>query len=146
MQSAFTAAAHARELQSRGDRAIVLAIVLTLASWTAHVLLRRGAVVDSMHAGELIYRLFMGFYGLVFPAYVWLVMLPTRRQAQQPARQHLLVFAAVVVLAMPFYWLGFMQQQTIWLVPGLAVVLLGRVLAPGSGGVIGTATRRALKQ
>ncbi|WP_428939090.1 hypothetical protein [Fontivita pretiosa] len=130
MQSAFTVAAHARELQRRGDRAIALAIVLTLTSWAAHVLLRRGALVDGMHAGELIYRVFMGFYGLVFPAYVWLVMLPTRRQPHWPSWRHLLVFAAAVILATPFFWIGFVQQRTIWLAPGLAIVLLARLLVP----------------
>ena len=32
----------------------------------------------------MIYRLFMAFYGLVFPAYVWLCMLPTREGETGP--------------------------------------------------------------
>ena len=27
---------------------------------------------------ELVYRMFMGFYGLIFPAYVWLCLIPGR--------------------------------------------------------------------
>jgi hypothetical protein len=40
-----------------------------------------------------------------------------------------LVFALAVALAAPFYWLGFIERLTIWLVPGVAIVLLAKAFA-----------------
>lgn len=78
---------------------------------------------------ETIYRLFMSFYALIFPAYVWLCMIPTWR-AGEPTRRHLTVWIGACALAAPAFWMGFFEHQEIWLVPGLGVVLLARVLVP----------------
>jgi len=126
VQTAFTVAAHARELLHRGQIAGITAAVLTLASWIAYFFLPDHLLIKDLRAGEIIYRMFMGFYGLVFPAYVWLVMLPGRGRAKPTARS-LAVFIVAVLIATPMFWMGFIMQQTIWLVPGLAVVLLSRV-------------------
>lgn len=103
-------------------------------------------VAPSMsHAGlsgfEVIYRLFMSFYGLLFPAYVWLCMIPARgeQHTQKPKRRKLTVLAAACLLAAPFYWMGFIERDTIWLAPGLGVVLLSRLFviaapSPATGG------------
>jgi len=71
----------------------------------------------------------MGFYGLVFPAYVWLCMIPGRGRLE-PTRWQLLVFALAVLIALPMFWMGFIQRQLIWLLPGVAIVLLARVMIP----------------
>jgi hypothetical protein len=70
----------------------------------------------------------MGFYGLFFPAYVWLVMLPARGGRAALQMRNLLVYLLVVILVMPFFWMGFVANQMIWLLPGLALVLLARLL------------------
>ena len=75
---------------------------------------------------EPAYRLFMGFYGLVFPAYVWLCMMPG--PCEKPRRGDWRLFALAVAIAAPFYWLGFVEGRMFWLLPGLAVVLLSRVV------------------
>jgi hypothetical protein len=80
-----------------------------------------------LDAGELIYRLFMSFYGLLFPAYVWICMLPGRR-GLTPASLRALILA--VVVAAPFFWLGFIADRMIWLVPGVVAVFLARFLVP----------------
>jgi len=77
--------------------------------------------------GELVYRAFLAFYGLVFPAYVWLCMVPTP-DGSGLTRRKLRVFAAAVIAAGPMFWLGFIERKMIWLLPGLAVVLLARLL------------------
>jgi hypothetical protein len=127
VQSAYTIAAHARELRQRGEPYAILSAGLALGAWLAYWFLPDSVLVGHLNAGEVIYRIFMGFYGLLFPAYVWLVMLPGRGRAA-PSRQNLLIFAAAVIAAMPMFWLGFVAQKLIWLVPGLAVVLLARLL------------------
>lgn len=77
----------------------------------------------TMSASELTYRSFMAFYGLAFPAYVWLCVLgrgPLTRRTFQ-------VYAAAVAIAAPMYWMGFIERQTSWLAPGLGVVLVARL-------------------
>ncbi len=80
---------------------------------------------------ELYYRIFLSFYGLVFPAYVWLCMIPTRDGhaglAGARGRRKLLVWCAAVGIAAPFYWMGFIMLEELYLVPGLGVVLLARL-------------------
>jgi hypothetical protein len=84
-----------------------------------------------MTTGEAIYRVFMSFYGLVFPAYVWICMIPTADGhaglAGPRGRFKLIVLLGAVALAAPCYWLGFIAREWVWLAPGLGVVLLGRL-------------------
>ncbi len=90
------------------------------------------AVYHEMLVGEIIYRCFMSFYGLVFPAYVWLCMIPTRDGHSgthgERGRRKLVVCAAACVLAAPCYWMGFIERVEWWLAPGLGVVLVARLL------------------
>ena len=50
---------------------------------------RYGPVTDMdeirRQAGEIGYRVFMSFYGLVFPAYVWICIIPRRRPPERAA-------------------------------------------------------------
>lgn len=125
-QSGFTVAAHARELQHGSLLAIGVATVLTLVSWGAYFLLPRHPLGSDLMPGELIYRSFMGFYGLVFPAYVWLVMLPFRG-TRRPDRKTLAIFATATLIALPMFAAAFLWQQMFWGLIGLAIVLLARV-------------------
>ena len=77
-QLAFTSAVHAREIvlmQRRGllAGAITMFIIAIALGWL---------VATDFHAGEMVYRFFMSFYGLIFPAYAWICMLPTWRNPQ----------------------------------------------------------------
>jgi hypothetical protein len=81
----------------------------------------------AMLSGDLVYRLFMSFYGLVFPAYVWICMVPLRGKAPGPSRKALVVTGVAVAIASPMYWLGFVNEQMLWLLPGVAVVLMARL-------------------
>jgi hypothetical protein len=84
---------------------------------------------ESLGSGELIYRLFMAFYGLVFPAYVWLCMIPGRGRVP-PDRKQILVLFVSILIAAPMFWLGFIERRMVWLLPGVGVVLLARLLIP----------------
>lgn len=128
IQTAFTIAAHAAEIQHDGRWIAVITAALTFAAWMAYWWLPDyDYIVGKLQAGEVIYRIFMGFYGLVFPAYVWLIMIPARGK-QSPSLRNLAVFAAAVLLATPMFYLGFLAQKMIWLIPGLSLVLLARLL------------------
>ena len=117
-QLAFTIGVH---IDRGGRRARVAAIALVIAA-VAVIGMWMGA------GGEMIYRLFMSFYGLVFPAYVWLCMLPTWNNPQRPSRRQWGVFAMSVMLAAPAFWVGFILGRMMWVLPGLAIVLLSRLL------------------
>jgi hypothetical protein len=72
---------------------------------------------------EFGYRLFMSAYGLLLPAYVWLVLIPRRHATAAPTRGAYIVWLAACALATPAFYMGFMHQQEWWLPIGLAVVL-----------------------
>jgi hypothetical protein len=107
-----------------------------LLRWTAtHFPVYHGYWGQRLNSFELIYRMFMAFYGLVFPAYVWLFMVPALRHrrpvaARPPRTATLVFFGAVVVMAAPMYWMGFIEGRMLWLVPGLLLVMLSRLLLP----------------
>jgi hypothetical protein len=90
---------------------------------------------------ELVYRCFMSFYGLVFPAYVWLCMIPTRDGhsgvLSPQGRRKLLILAIACLLAAPCYWMGFIERIEWWLAPGVGVVLLARFLVRGHSPSLG---------
>jgi hypothetical protein len=136
VQCGLTAALHARALielhkvtrvPGIGATVLVIAVAVTLGIAANRPSLTRPLAVFS--TGELIYRCFMGFYGLVFPAYVWLCMIPGRGRVA-PKRGQWIVWAIAVLMAAPIFWMGFVQAKMVWLLPGVGVVLLARVFVP----------------
>jgi hypothetical protein len=125
-QSAFTVATHLRATP-RMPLALLGAIGLAVAVWTFGE-----AVSDALDfsPGETSYRLFMAFYGLGFPAYVWLCVWRAADRSEDERIRALLVFAIATIIAAPCYWMAFMERRMIWLVPGLAIVLLARLAVP----------------
>ncbi len=93
--------------------------------------------VGEMTAAEVGYRLFLSFYGLVFPAYVWLVMIPTRDGhaglGGAMGRRKGLITALAIGLAAPFYWMGFIALREPYLIAGVTIVMLARVALPRRG-------------
>ncbi len=94
----------------------------------------------SLSTGEVVYRIFLGFYGLVAPAYVWLCMIPPRRGQGRIGpgthRRARLVWLGSCAAAGPLFWMGFIEGRELFLVPGVAMVLLSRLLV--YGGVAGS--------
>jgi hypothetical protein len=133
VQSAFTVSLHVRHLNDTSWHVPLRHLLLWVLLAGGPLLLRAWVQTLkhwlSLDAGELIYRCFMGFYALVFPAYVYLCIIPDRGDSP-PTRRHLLVFACSVLIALPMFWVGFIHQRLIWLLPGLLVVLLARLAIP----------------
>jgi hypothetical protein len=79
----------------------------------------------SLTGGEIVYRSFMGFYGLVFPTFITYRFIQARNN-----NEHISPIAAwiAIVIAMPMFWIGFMERENLWLVPGVGVVALGAVV------------------
>ncbi len=140
----FTSQAHARECTTPGKRLSPVWFWLPAALAAAGGVLLFALEPTGVEAsGEFIYRLFMSFYGLVFPAYVWVCMIPRRHAAQPapgrepiapPTRASLVVCGLAIAAASPCYYLGFIERQTWWLIPGVVIVLLARLCVPGREG------------
>jgi hypothetical protein len=93
---------------------------------------RFGPSVGGLEPFEVAYRSFMAFYGLVFPAYVWLCVIPPAGRAMAlPGRGLLGLWLATIALASPAFALGFLWRESWWLLPGVGVVLVARVLVAG---------------
>lgn len=137
-QLAFTIGAHWRDAARTirfGDAVVPLAsVALGVVAWLASTAIdypaadpARTTARVTFGGGELVYLLFMSFYGLAFPAYAWLCITPTWRAPTPPDRRAWATFAVVVLIAAPMYWMGFVERETTWLLPALAVVLLARL-------------------
>jgi hypothetical protein len=70
----------------------------------------------------------MAFYGLIFPAYVWICAWPLRAPRKADARA-LILCAVAIAIAAPGFWLGFIERKMIWVVPAVAVVLIAGFIA-----------------
>ncbi len=86
---------------------------------------------------EVVYRVFMSAYGLVFPAYVWLCLIPAWRTRSRPSARSIAVWLASCLVAAPMFWAGFIEQREVWLLPGLGVVILARLLIPRAHAIAG---------
>lgn len=130
VQSALTVALHARVLhdqaESRDDTAdlragigFALAVGLTGAmagffaeSW--------GFTHSGLTISEVVYRCFLAFYGLVVPAYAF--------ASFRNRKPRWIATLVLIVLAIPFYWMAFVERQMAWAIAGGAVVVVGGVL------------------
>jgi hypothetical protein len=136
LQSGFTVAAHLREIltayRRRSSQFAVLAIAVLIAAVLAGVF-QDSASWLGLGRPEIVYRIFMGFYGLVFPAYVWICIPKLSNQLTPPPtslmQRRQFVFGAAVLLAAPLFALGFLGRQWVWLIPGVAIVLVARFVA-----------------
>ena len=78
--------------------------------------------------GELTYRCFLTFYGLVFPAYM--LYRVVRSHSTEVPLQRWMMWLAIGVAA-PMFWMGFIERQSVWLAPGMIVILCGAFVLKG---------------
>lgn len=133
IQAGLTIAFHARPIVHHVDRIGPATLGITLI--VGGLALFKSTFIDpatfgiSMDRGELVYRLFMSFYGLVFPAYAVICLKPWRRDVPMNTRAGLMLFLGTVIIASPFYWQGFIAGSPWALVAGVAVVLIGWLIS-----------------
>jgi hypothetical protein len=143
VQAALTVSLHARPLlASDAYKPVTIAAIAAAVIFFCLPLMSMQATGMSVAAsirGEMVYRLFMGFYGLMFPAYVWICMVPFSKNAPT-FRERRVIFAIAVIIAAPLYFFGFIASQPglvwfgrlhlhrtmTWLLPGVVIVLLAR--------------------
>lgn len=94
-----------------------------------------GVSYQGLSIFEIGYRCLLGAYGLLFPAYVFIVMWPMRMPDGSKAgitKARIAWFIVVVAAAMPFYWVAFMDRKTWWGLVGVAIIAAGVIGARAS--------------
>jgi hypothetical protein len=99
-----------------------MAVVVVMAALFGMFCLSTDFSYRGLSLAEIGYRCFMAFYGLVFPAYVWICIF---------GRGRFSTWLAAVIVAMPMYWLAYIERQMVWLVPGVALVVLAGFMPKG---------------
>lgn len=96
---------------------------IDLNSWTAR-----------MSLGEIGYRAFLTFYGLIFPAYVYLNIWNIRgRCLRTRTPRSTLVTLIAIVLASPFFFMGFFVRDERYIPAGVAILLLAKLFTGSEG-------------
>jgi hypothetical protein len=132
IQTAFTLAVHTRSFATADIRGGAVLALVALAQFAVFLGLAAN-LLPAYHgrdAGEVIYLLFMAFYAVIFPAYVWLCMIRGRdgRAGITPAKMRTLVLT--ILLATPMLWMAFVENKMGWIVPALAVLVMSRFVVP----------------
>jgi hypothetical protein len=138
-QSAFTVAAHAKELPGRNS--FVIPSAFRFAAIGAGIVLLGAAAIGWLATdgavrfrgrdfGEAVYWCFLGFYGIVFPGYLLLQGFGERQGSGATARRMRWVLPLVVVVTLPMYWAGLAEHRPLWLIPGVLILLGSRALMP----------------
>jgi hypothetical protein len=136
IQCCFTIVAHAQiividQLKLR-PRTLALFALLAIAGIALGILDQRGYTYAQLSLGEITYRLFLGFYGLLFPAYIWLAIVPSPGGKLIPRATITRALPVILLLAAPFYWLAFVQRQMYLLIPGVMIPILAKFVLPKS--------------
>lgn len=124
VQGGITTALHASEVIEQVKRRNLLRSMLLFVVVLIGLLVLGRAIVPGTRLldydpGEVAYRMFIGFYGLLFPAYAWAAWVWRR----QP-KLSLAAWVAPLLIAMPMFSAGFLAHRPMWIIPGSVVVLL----------------------
>ncbi|GIW78012.1 MAG: hypothetical protein KatS3mg104_3075 [Phycisphaerae bacterium] len=137
VQSGLTVALHARALRdvvpdSQTDRPEVWAgtgLALGagfLAAMSGMLAEQTGLHYSGLDLDEILYRSYLVFYGLVFPAYAVV-------RSENPVRRWQVV-GILTLVALPFYVQAFIHRQMAWAIVGVLIVVIGGVLTQALSG------------
>jgi hypothetical protein len=76
-----------------------------------------------MTVGEVAYRCFIGFYGVLFPVYTWAAMICRGWERPGPSRFTWTMIGAIVTIALPLFAMSFLLRFYIWAVPAVGIML-----------------------
>ena len=129
IQAGFTVGLHLHEVADRrGHDGLHRSAAFIIAGGALAYWALTAEHVTQFHisVGEAIYRCFMLFYGLVFPAYVFLVMIPTPRLERLTPR--IVVWLVTCLVATPFAFYFIVARSAVLILPMLALLLLARLV------------------
>jgi hypothetical protein len=138
-QSAFTVAAHVKELPRRTS--FVIPSAFQFAAIGAGIVLLGAAALGWLATdgslrfrgrdfGESVYWCFLGFYGIVFPGYLWLQGFGEREASAARALRMRWLLPLLVIVTLPMYWAGLVEHRPLWLFPGVLILIGSRALMP----------------
>ncbi len=128
LQAAFTTALHMREITvRRGNKDLPrIGAVAAAGLLVGGIAVFSTALPFGLTMGEIFYRCFLLAYGLPFPAYVLLCMIPTRRPVA--GRTRAIVWLIATLAALPFAYHAFMAETHMGLLAATAVLLAARLV------------------
>jgi len=139
LQLSFTLSVHNNEtkrfMQSTGERdrkqhILAMAIIGGSLGALASIASEPSFYYESlqMSLGELGYRAFLTFYGLIFPTYVYLNVWNIRGRCLRTRTQRsTLVTIIAIVLASPFFFMGFFVRDERYIPAGVAILLAAKL-------------------
>lgn len=148
-QLAFTAEAHSAEVAAAAARpadedderpwidrlSAAVPLVSMAVGLAALVAVNRAAPMlgGREAAFEWGYRVFMGFYGLVFPLYVLIAMVPAWREPRPPTPAMLRAWIVGSLVAFPASYLAFIMGRMGWVWAVMGVVAVATAIAWRAG-------------
>jgi len=142
VQVGFTLSCHLRELPHRGRGVLPLIAVAAVALAGLGMAVQGRSWLGTLMGweiptGDLLYRCWMGAYGVAFPAYVVLCVLPNRGQPdgqRRPTPRQVTVWIIATLVGMPLFGLGFIGGDMVFVAVAVGLILLALVLVtPRSG-------------
>jgi len=133
-------AARAMGVKRRASGWAVLAIgALFVAVMRMMMSVQRGklppGVWDPATDGVAWYRIFMGAYGLLFPAYVWICCGRLGEAvSKRPSAEAIKVWVMACVVASPLMYMGFVERKTLLILPAVGLVVVARWMVRKGGG------------
>ena len=96
---------------------------------------------------EVKYRLFLAFYGLIAPAYLWICSDWSDWKREETWSKHTgedrrvwmtrwVVCLIALTFAGPMFWIGFIHREYAMLIPGVGIILLARPVARALSGYL----------
>jgi hypothetical protein len=107
-------------LLPNGGPPLQLTYGIAITAGFAALVIPKIADYAGMSAGEVIYRNFLGAYGLLLPAYVLYRILRSRNGGSKP---HPMLMWMATGMAAPMTWMGFIERQSVWLTFGIVLVI-----------------------
>ncbi len=110
IQAGFTSIIHITSLQSIQRNKVILPALLI----SAIIIYILPKMLNGIHSildidlNEIIYRSFMAFYALIAPSYIFYFIFPKNEKNAPLNKHNLIIWIAVILLALPFYAIGFL--------------------------------------
>ena len=130
MQAGYTIGLHAREMCLRmSGKGVVRLLAMAVGGLTLGAVLGGSDQIyyGYMTSGELGYRIFLMAYGLAFPGYVWLCMIPTIRK-HVCSKGRVVTWAIATIVAAPFTFGSFVGGIEMWMVWTFVIMVIARVV------------------